>query len=140
MRLTAEKHPETIKRYAHLKAVRGWRTDPCAARDPGGARLCTREEGHRGPHAAHGRFGKVIAVWDGGRAPGRAAATVEHGRGRGAHPKGSPVGLRKDPRERTLRRLLAQSLRGTSVEDVAMIILFVAFVWFAIDWMMMIMG
>ena len=64
MRLTREEHPEAIKRYGHIKRARGWRVRPCAAKCPGTTRTCTRGEGHRGPHVAHGAFRKVVAVWD----------------------------------------------------------------------------
>ncbi|MGB1657818.1 MAG: hypothetical protein ACPHO4_10740, partial [Longimicrobiales bacterium] len=68
MRLTVEEHPEAIKRYAHLKPVRGFRARACYAGLPGTSRSCTRKTGHRGPHVAHGRFSRLLAVWDSGGA------------------------------------------------------------------------
>jgi hypothetical protein len=75
MRLTVEENPETIKRYGHLKPAPRWGSVRCGARCPGTSRTCTREESHRGPHAAHGMFKRVVAVWDTGTPPGH---KVEH--------------------------------------------------------------
>lgn len=64
MKLTIESDRETLKRYGHIKPARGWGVHRCSARCPGSSRRCSLERGHRGPHVAHGMFGKVVAVWD----------------------------------------------------------------------------
>lgn len=66
MRLTVEENPETIKRYGHLRPASRWGSVRCGVRCPGTSRSCTLEKGHRGPHAAHGMFKRVVAVWDAG--------------------------------------------------------------------------
>ena len=66
MKLTVEENREAIRRYRHVKPAPIWGAVRCSARCPGTRRSCTLERGHRGPHVAHGRFKKVVAVWDAG--------------------------------------------------------------------------
>ena len=66
MRLTVEHNREAIKRYRDVKLAPTWGTVRCRAKCPGTQRSCTLEVDHRGPHVAHGRFRKVVAVWDAG--------------------------------------------------------------------------
>ena len=63
MRLTIEEHPESVRRYAHVPRARRFDAEACRAPFHGASRSCTLTKGHRGPHIAHGRFGRVLAVW-----------------------------------------------------------------------------
>ena len=142
MRLTAEEHPEAIKRYAHVRAARGWRARPCGDRCAGTARSCTRERGHRGPHVAHGPLRRVVAVWD--AKPGMAAPEPLRRPANAGPPKrrapGDPVGLphrTQGPLE-ALRARLARAF--ASAEEIVFLIFFLAFVGFAVHWLLLIMG
>lgn len=64
MRLTIEENPEAIKRFAHIKPGPKRGGPVCAAQCPGTIRTCTLVRGHAGIHVSHGRFGKILAVWD----------------------------------------------------------------------------
>ena len=136
MRLTAKDHPEAIKRYGDIPRSRGWTATECATRWPGTSHVCTREKGHRGPHAAHGWFRRVLAVWEadarekspGG--PARVPAEVRSRKGSLARrpiglPSRSPVGLIEG-----LRSFLKRG--ASSLEEIAFLIFFLAFVGFAI--------
>jgi hypothetical protein len=144
MRLTIEEHPEAIKRYGHIRPAPRWRARSCGSRLSGANHTCTRAEHHRGPHVAHARFGKVVAAWDSAavaRAPGEAAHAGSAHRERRDRPARRPVGLPTRTPAGLLERLGRRIVRVvTSVEELALLILFIAFVWFAIDWMRMIMG
>ena len=65
MRLTIEEHPERLARFTHLKPGSGFKGKRCGEPCPDSSRTCTREQDHRGPHASHGSFGKLTAVWEG---------------------------------------------------------------------------
>lgn len=136
MRLTAEKNPETIQRYAHITPARGWRAVRCGTGDPESHRHCSREKGHRGPHVSHGRFGKVLAVWDretkavASPESVQRAAEARSGRDVRTREKGGPL--------KALGTLVVRIF--SSVEEIALVILFIAFVGFAIDWLLRIMG
>ena len=142
MRLTAEEHPEAIKRYAHVRPARSWRARPCGSRCDGTPLSCTRERGHRGPHVAHGRFRRVVAVWDATAStavpeqPRRSPAPTP-ARQRGTRP---PVGLpdRSGGWLRALRSRLSRAL--SSAEEIVFLIFFLAFVGFAVQWLLLIMG
>jgi len=127
MRLTAAENPETIKRYGHIKPGPKWGSARCSARYPGSARPCTREKDHRGPHVAHGRFKKVVAVWE---------AETE-ARGAGAI-------TRMDPASGALSTVgaawRAVVRNAPSMEDAFLLILFLGMVAFVIDWALMILG
>ena len=128
MRLTVEKDRETIKRYGHIRPAPAWGGIACAARSPGTARTCTLEKGHRGPHVAHGFLKKVVAVWDAGT-----GAAPEKPR--------TAVGPRM-PKEVWTGSLVSgmgafwsQVVRlKPAIGDVALLILFLGFVVFAVDW------
>ena len=138
MRITAEEHPEAIKRYRHLRPARG-RRRRCSARGPGISRACTRERGHRGPHAAHGRFRRVVAVWDAEVGAGRKvvrrsgppppAARRPEGKRPVGLPQAAPVGI-----VRTAVEIVKRGL--SSWDQVAFVVLFIVFVKFAIDVLM----
>lgn len=132
MKLTREQHPERLKRYRHLERAR-WGADRCGRRLGQSKRTCTLGKGHRGPHAAHGLFGRLLAVWesgDGGR--------PDPNRGRRVGPR-RPVGLRSRERGGALDKLKAMGAWiGDHAEEVLLLAFFVAFVWFAVDWLMII--
>lgn len=136
MRLTAEEDPETIKRYGHIRPARGWRTRSCSTTCPGTVRTCTLERGHRGPHVAHGSFKKVLAVWNSGTGAEVSNAMVtraSEARARsGLRSRMSPGILE------TLWRFVVRTL--SSAEEIALVILFLAFVWFGIGWILLILG
>jgi hypothetical protein len=134
MKLTVEHDSETIGRYGHVRPAPIW-GGRCSARCPGSMRTCTLGRGHRGTHIAHGIFRKVLAVWD---------EDVE------VRPSGDTTTRAAGDRARTgLRKRALVSLEAlrdrvarlfTSVEEVSLLILFLAFVWFAIDWALRIIG
>lgn len=128
MRLTVEKDRETIKRYGHIRPASAWGSVACAARCPGTTRTCTLEKGHRGPHVAHGFLKNVVAVWDAanGAAPEKSRTAVGP-----QVPKevwtGSLVGA--------VGAFWSHVARlKPAVGDVALLILFLGFVVFAVDW------
>lgn len=136
VRLTIEQDPQSIKRYGHLKPARGLGVRACSVRCPGSTRACTLGVGHRGPHVAHGRLGKVLAVWDGAPEPARSEVTVQRAVGamarrseRGVKPVGALGAL--------WARLVGLNL---SVEEMALFVLFVAMVGFVIHWLSLIIG
>ena len=134
MKLTIEEDPETIKRYAHIRPARGLGVRPCRHACPGSTRTCTLERGHRGAHVAHGRLRRVVAVWDGGKAPPSTASVprAAESRARNRPRAGKPGGA--------LQSLWKMAVRAAgSFEEIALLIFFLAFVWFAIDWMLLIM-
>jgi len=65
MKFTIEDNPEAVRRYGHIKPA-SWGAARCSAGYPEAERSCTLERDHRGPHVSHGRFRKVLAVWDAG--------------------------------------------------------------------------
>ncbi len=136
MRLTVEEDRETIKRYRHIRPARGLGVQHCGARCPGTVRTCTLREGHRGPHVAHGTLGKVVAVWDTGMEVRRAG-------GPGRVTTGSRVRDTVEASKPTggLQHLWARLVRlNLSVEELALLVLFLALVGFVIHWMSMIVG
>jgi hypothetical protein len=141
MRLTVEEHREAIKRYSHVRPARGSKSRLCSTLCPGTRRTCTLGKGHRGPHVAHGLFKKVVAVWESDTGAGVSKEPV----GNAAHAKSrSGVGTRKPIGLRTGRPVgILEALRervvGTvgSVEEIAFLIFFLAFVGFAIHWFLL---
>ena len=140
MRLTRKDHPETIRRYQHLRKA-GWGKPRCGARWPEEGRACARERDHRRPHAAYAGMGRVVAVWDAGGASESsgftplevksARPTASQGRRRAAR----PVGLR-DTSPNWLASLGRRVLRMVlDIEELALFLMFLAFVYFAIDWL-----
>ena len=135
VRLRVEEHARAIRRYRHVKPARGG-SAKCSLRCPGTSHTCTLAKGHRGPHVAHGSFRKVVAVWDSGARAEPAARTVHRGSGAKA-----PIGLRSRRPAGLLevfRALLARAV--SSGEELVLAICFLAFVWFAIDWILLILG
>lgn len=127
MRLTREEHPESLKRYRHIKrSGRGQKV--CYQLCPGSARTCGRQKGHRGPHAAFGLFRRVLAVWDvGGSEASAPPPAPVRARGR------TPIGLRSQRPDSPfdLAKTLVRSA-FSSPEELAWFIFFLTFVGFAI--------
>ncbi len=134
MRLTREENPETIRRYGHIKPARGWRTTRCLRRCPGTTHTCTLVRGHRGPHVAHGLFSKVVAAWDSGSSPqGTREVVTQHAK--------RPIGLRDGDSVGPLEAIKELVVRlASSAEEIALLVFFIACVWFAIDWLRLILG
>lgn len=140
MRLTVEDNPRQLERYRHLKPAGALGGKACGAAFPDSKRTCTRRSGHRGPHAAHGRMRKVVAVWD-SAAAGSAESERRRASGRSAPPDRRPVGLPSRRPGGLLRAIIDRILvHVTTVEDVAMLVLFLAFVGFAVHWLFLIAG
>lgn len=138
MKLVAKDRPAGLDRYRHIKPARGWRVTRCGRVCPGTSYSCTRERGHRGPHVAHGWLGRLRAVWDGpaqrSEAPSRAPST------RTTRRRGRPVGLRPEGSKSLLERAgRALKFLDEHGEEIALIVFFLAFVWFAVDWLMIIL-
>ena len=138
MRILADQHPDAVKRYAHLKPA-GRSAKRCGVRCPDTHHRCTRAKDHRGPHVAHGAFRKVVAVWDTGVAvqpSGGDEATPPSRRRRTGKPIGLPkreIGLWAGLRERIARTL-------GSVEQIAFLVFFLAFLGFALHWFSLLLG
>jgi len=135
VRLIAERDPESIKRYGHVRRARFW-SRGCDARLEGTTRHCTRERGHKGPHLAHGIFGRVLAVWDEVHAVPRPHAKVptrarpaRRGSGRGG-----PIEALKAFGSRVVRR------PHQFMEEAFLLVLVLAMVGFVIDWALRILG
>lgn len=137
MRLTIEQDPESIRRYRHVKPARVRDARLCSARCPGSSRACTLRKGHRGPHVAHSMFKKVVAVWDAG------SGVVE-----------SPEGARRAAEARSRRAPRVRSGRpsgvvgtlrdrvaglGSSLADIGLLVLLLAFAGFAVRWLLIIL-
>lgn len=140
MLLTAEEHPEAIKRYAHVARAGGWGGSECSARLDGTTRSCTRQRGHSGPHVAHGSWRKILAVWDEASGRRRAASRkLAEPVARKRSPR-KPVGLPVRPRE--LVQVIRDWVAGAvaSAEEIAFIVFFLAFVGFALYWLWLILG
>jgi len=136
VRLTAEGDAATIKRYEHVKPARFWWRRRCGVRLAGTPRICTRERAHRGPHAAHGAFGRLLAVWDDHAAVPR--LETKH--------KTGPVGLRRISEPGGLLESLRAFGRRVArrpyhfMEEAFLLVLVVAMVGFVIDWALRIIG
>lgn len=136
MRLTVEEDRETIKRYAHIKPGRPGKVGLCSATCPGTTRACTLERHHRGPHVAHGRFRRILAVWDMGtevRRSGQGAKRTVARRPRGEVWTGGVGEILDAIRSRVTRFT-------PSIGEVAMLILLIGFVMFAVEWLLLIFG
>lgn len=133
MKLTVENDRESLRRYAHIAPARGRK---CGEPFPGKPRSCTLAPGHSGPHVAHGSFRRVLAAWDSG---GVAQSSPEARRNRAeARTQG---GLPTRRSAGILLRLGRGALRIlSSPEELFLLILFVAFTGFAIDWTLRILG
>jgi len=141
MKLTLEENPETIKRYGHLRPAPPWGSVRCSAKCPGTTRTCTREKGHRGPHAAHGSFRKVLAVWDSsaeGRSlePARSARKLRGPRRREVPKAPGDEGFLASVKAvwKAIRRITP------SMEEILLIALGLTMAWFAVDTALRIMG
>ena len=137
MRLTAKEHPEAVKRYRHVKPARGFKVVLCSEQCPGTTANCTLEKSHRGPHVAHGGFGKILAVWDAGaevRPSPEAAIRPIEARAGGGLRADEDIGA-------LLKEAWSQAVRAIgSFEELAMIVLFLLFVGFGIYWLILMMG
>jgi len=129
MRLTVEENPETIKRYGHLKPAPRWGSVRCSVRCSGTSRDCTLEKGHRGPHAAHGAFNRVVAVWDAGSPVRKSEGVALDLAERNAFREGGVVGVWK-----AVRNVVPDMETGIYLT------FFVAFVGFVIYWLLLIVG
>lgn len=141
MKLVAKDRPAGLDRYRHIKPARGWRVTRCGHVCPGTSYSCTRERGHRGPHVAHGLLGRLRAVWDlpavRSGEPSRTPAPSSGMRRR----RGQPIGLRPE-RSKSLLERAGRALKflDDHGEEIALIVFFLAFVWFALDWLTIILG
>lgn len=130
MRLTAKDDPETIKRFAHIKPASGRRAKLCEAICPATPHKCTLASGHRGPHVAHGLLRKVHAVWDAGTALRPSTDALQ----RSLDARPSRGASEREPSS-LMTAIWSRAVRALSnVEEVVFIILFIAFVFFGIDW------
>jgi len=141
MRLTIEKDRERIKRYGHMRPAPAWGAGRCSALCPGTSRACTLEQGHRGPHVAHGLFRRVVAVWDAG-----IKSPTTRARGSAGEAKKVPsVVVRRERRDgglvASIRGLRGRiSRRAPSMEGVFLVILGLGMVWFAVEAALRILG
>lgn len=120
-----------LKRYTHIKPAPAWK-GRCGRTCPRTGRSCSREAGHRGPHVSHGLLRRVLAVWEGTGSASTAPPRRPSGR--------KPVGLRTKGSKGLLERLgSAARFLDAHAEEIALAVFFLAFVWFALDWLLIIM-
>lgn len=142
MKLTVEENPETIKRYSHIRPAPPWRAARCSVTCPGTTRACTLEKGHRGPHVAHGRFGKVVAVWDDRSMTRKLREPPKPGKIMARRVKSPP---RRESVDRgffaSLKAFLGGAVRQfPAVEEVFLILLGLGMIWFAVETALRILG
>jgi hypothetical protein len=136
MKLTVEENREALRRYGHVRPAAGG-SARCSARCPGTPRTCTLASGHRGPHVSHGRFRKVVAVWDG-------PARVRHTEITRKQPVGPTA--RRDLRRTgflvALRESLGRMIRRPQhyMEEILLLVFALAMAGFVLDWALRILG
>ena len=139
MKLTIEKNPESIKRYQHVRPAPRWGSSTCGRQCPGTVRSCTLEKNHRGPHVAHTKFGKVVAVWDRTaqiRSPEARKKATRNTKSTFVPAKGGNRGMAV-----TLKTIWGRLTGGSfTLEDGFLLLLALAMVGFAIDWALRIIG
>lgn len=136
MRLIIEEDPEKLQRYAHVRPAQVPAARRCGAALSGTTRRCSLERGHSGPHVAHGRLRRVVAAWDSSavaEASGEALANRARARRHGGLPSRRSAGFLETLWERALRVL-------SSPEELFLLVLFVAFTVFAVNWLLLILG
>ena len=136
MRFTREQNPDAIERYAHVRPARGRRANRCGVGFPGGTRSCTLARGHNGPHVAHGRWRRVVAVWsDEGRAirPPRSRSVAAASSRTRFTDIGPLAALDWFWRRLTLRT-------EHFLEEIVFFVLFIGMVGFVIDWALRMLG
>lgn len=137
MRLTIDEQPDQLRRYGHVRPASGRGTARCKIQLLGTTYSCSRERGHSGPHVAHGRLRRVVAAWDASAgAPVASRESVRNrakARGQGGLPSRRSGGVLEAMWARTLRVL-------SDPEQLFLLILFLAFAGFAVDWMLRIIG
>lgn len=112
----------------------------CGRVCPGTSYTCTRERGHRGPHVAHGLLGRLRAVWDAPAGRPEEPSRKTGPSSRAPRRRGRPVGLRKEGSKSFLESAgKALKFLDEHGEEIALIVFFLAFVWFAVDWLMIIL-
>lgn len=149
LRITVEEQPESIKRYSHIKRIRGVGVKRCGARLDRTRTVCTRELGHNGPHVAHGLLSRVIAVWDETPIPESRhpqtqiirSASIDQ-----AKADDRPMRQKRRMRHRSheLPTLTGRALQNLwqflkSPDEVGMVFLFFVFLYWGIQWMIMIL-
>ena len=136
MKLTVEENRDALRRYGHIRpAARG--SAPCSTRCPGTPRTCTLAAGHGGPHVSHGRFRKVLAVWDGPARVRHTERTRKQAVGRAARRD-----LRRTGFLAALRAFVGRLARRPqySMEEVLLLVFALAMTGFVIDWALRILG
>lgn len=156
MKLTIEEHPDRVRRYGHLRPSMPLFGRRCGAPfEAGSKRRCTLAAGHRGPHAAHGWTGRVLAVWETGSAPSSGGVGGAGPGGPSSLPKGGAVskgGARRTEGKSVVglddpglappwkRAVQALARIAPSLEAGLFLVLFVAMVGFVLDWALRILG
>jgi hypothetical protein len=141
MKLTVEENRERIKRFGHIRPAPMWGSVRCSVRCPGSSRDCTREVGHSGPHVAHGRFNRVLAVWDGGIKGRRSGARKSVEKANRALGVATRKGMGGSGLLASVKGLWGRVRRGApSMEGALLIVLGLGMVWFAIETALRILG
>lgn len=123
-----------LARYHHIKPAPRWGAGRCGKLRSGTSYKCTRETGHRGPHVAHDWLRRVKAVWEADSAARRPVKAKKPRK-----PK-KPIGLRVRSGVGLWGRVKKTAkFVDEHAEEIALIAFFLAFVWFALDWLMIIM-
>jgi len=135
MKLTIENNRERIKRYGHIKPAPSWGSVRCLAQCQGPVRSCTREKGHPGPHVSHGRFNRVLAVWEERSKTHslqkRPEKAVDPATRKGLQGRGFFAGV---------KTFFGHFIRRAPIEEVFLLILALSMAGFAVDWALRILG
>lgn len=136
MKLTIKENPDAIRRYAHIRPASPMAARVCSTQCPGTNHTCTLQRGHSGVHVAHGRFRKVVAVWD------RHARIQEPKQITRAGKKAAIVRKgKKDGRAARIRGWVGRFVPSShSIEAVFLLVLLLGMVGFAIDLAIRIFG
>lgn len=129
MKFTLKDNPAALKRYAHIKPAPVMGARVCSAQCPGTHHTCTLARGHSGVHVAHGRFRKVVAVWD------RHAQVQEPKRITKAGQEAAAVRkAKKDSLPTRIRDIWGRLVPSSHlIEAVVLVVFFLGMMWWAVD-------
>ena len=136
MKLTLKENPDAIGRYAHIKPAPLLGAQACSAACPGTNHTCTLAKGHTGVHVAHGRFRKVVAVWD------RHAQVQEPKRLTKAGQEAAAIRkAKKESLPNRIKGIWGRLVPSSHViEATVLVVFFLGMVWWAIDLAIKIFG
>lgn len=129
MKLTLKENPDAIRRYSHIKPSPLLGAQACGAGCPGTKHSCTLAKGHSGLHVAHGRFRRVVAVWD------RHAQIQEPKRITKAGQEAAAIRkAKKESLPTRIRKIWGRLVPSSHLIEAAVLtVFFLGMVWWAVD-------